>query len=204
MMRMTSTALLCVLVSACGGGQSEAEEPQFADANDPDYAASFDGTIDPRVSTSRGEEGGVVLLFPRVIPSDGAEAVQEQAAAIQERLRGLVENALPGRPIDQRPAPERVCPRAGCVGIAVGAVLVHSGAGCAVVATVSRPGESASGLEPWTPATTVRSAVIPFREHPESQIAVRDYARCAELLDSLSERDDAVTEQIRLAGSDEL
>lgn len=201
MQRIVIMAIVCVFSTSCGAPQEE-EQQQFADSNDPEYIASFNGETDPRVSTSRGEEGGVVVLWPRVVPSEGAEAVAAQAAHLQERLRGIVESSLPGRPLNVRPSPERACPYRGCKGVSVGAVLAHSGRGCAVVALVSQPGQSPYRLVAWTKNTRLRAAVVPFREPPESQIEVGDYRPCDNLEEELSDLDEAVGAAIREAGAD--
>lgn len=194
-------AIVVALVTCCGAPQEE-EQQQFADSNDPEYIASFNGETDPRVSTSVGEEGGVVVLWPRVIPTDGAEAVADQAAGLQQRLRNIAESSLPGRSLDVRPSPERACPYRGCKGVSIGAVLAHSGRGCAVVALVSQPGQSPYRLVAWTKNTRLRASVVPFREPPESQIEVGDYRPCDSLEEELSELDETVSAAVREAGAD--
>lgn len=198
MNRWIALAALCV----AGCGSPQPETPQFPDANDPAYAASFDGEQDPRVSTSAGEEGGVVVLWPRIVPGDGAEALAAQAEMVQQRLRGAVEKALPGVALDVRPSPERTCPVRGCKGLAVGAVLAHAGRGCALAATVSRPGQSPILIVPWSSTVSVRAAVIQFRDPPESQLVVRDYVPCDGLGDDLEARDAAVEAAIAEAGGE--
>ena len=189
------------IVAAGCGAQQEPEQHEFPDANDPEYAASFDGETDSRISTSVGEEGGVVVLWPRVVPADDAGSLSSVAASLQERLRTIAEKALPGRPQDVRPEPERACPYRGCKGVSIGAVLAHAGQGCAVVAIVSRPGQSAANLVAWTSGTKVRASVVPFREPPESKIEVSDYRPCQELESDLAERDPAVEAAAREAGA---
>jgi hypothetical protein len=191
--------LVILALPGCGAPQPEAR--QFPDAYDPAYAASFDGEVDPRVSTSGGEAGGVVVLWPRVVPGDGAESVADQAAMVQERLRAVVAKVLPDAPLDVRPSPERACPLRGCKGVSVGAVLAHAGRGCALVATVSRPGQSATLIVPWSSTVAVKAAVIPFRDPPESQLSVRDYVPCADLGDDIGAREPAVEEAVAEAGA---
>jgi len=203
MTRTILTSLMMFAVTGCGSQQRQTEEAHdFPDANDPAYAASFDGEVDPRVSTSPGEEGGVIVLWPRVVPAEGAEGVADQAAALQRRLRNLVERVLPEHPIDVRPAPERVCPRAGCSGIAVGSVLVHSGRGCAAAVTVSRPGQSPARLVAWTTSTVLRSGTVPFREPPESQLMVRDFTTCEGLVEALDDNEEEVERAVRIAAGE--
>jgi len=176
--------VLSALALSCGGSTTpEAEEP-MPDANDPSYAASFDGTVDPRVSTSAGEEGGFVVLWPRVVTAAGTEAFE--GGEVQAALRSIVERVAEGAPIDVRPEPERACPQSGCAGTAVGAVLLKSGSACAVVATVSRAGPTQSHLVTWVGEVELANHNVPFREPPEQHINVRDFLPCAELGTALS------------------
>ena len=72
--------------------------------------------LPPEISRSGGVTGGVVLLWPRVIPRSEDPQTDQDAAFVQGQLRAAIARALPGRPVDVRPNPERVCPRAGCAG----------------------------------------------------------------------------------------
>jgi len=71
-------------------------------------------------------------------------------------------------------------------------VLNHNGRGCAVVATLARPGTSPSRLVAWTPSTRLKASSIAFREPPESHVEVRDYPRCDDLETVLAEQDEEV------------
>lgn len=137
--------------------------------------------LPPEISRSAGAEGGVVLLWPRIIPATNEPNTQQDATFLQSELRGAIGRALPGKPIDMRPAPERVCPRSGCKGVAVGAVLLHRENGCAVIATVSKPGQSEQRLVTLSGALVLTSSIIAFREPPESYVTVHDFDRCVEL-----------------------
>ena len=167
------------------------------DAYDPAYAASLDQSIDPRVSTSVGEEGGVVVLWPRIAPSSDAEALGELPRLLRDRLLGLVRQAGGDRAVDVRPEPQRVCPRSGCEAMAVGLVVLHRGGGCALAVTVSQPGPSPAHLVPWTEGTSARNTMVPFREPPESQVAVGDFVPCHAIRDAAQLRDAEVLEGIR-------
>lgn len=140
------------------------------------------------ISTSRGVERGVVLLWPRIIPANGAAALQPQAASLRSALRQLMDRALPGRSVDVRPEPQRVCPAAGCRAISVGALLVHESHGCAVVALIQPPGQTMQRLVPWVGAIKLKATMIPFRELPESYVAIEDFVPCANLATELAAR----------------
>ncbi|MFO0749809.1 MAG: hypothetical protein U1F43_29675 [Myxococcota bacterium] len=180
-------AVLALAVSAAAAGCTPRVSGEKAEVE-------VDGTtwlLPPNVSHSRGVDGGVVLLWPRVIPSAELERVRPMAAALQERLMGLVTQAYPGRPVDRRPEPERVCPPNGCAGIAVGVLLAVRGDSCYAVAVVSAPGRAPQQLTPWA-GTVSAEAEIPFRAHPEEHVHTQDYVPCALLLDQARERDDRV------------
>lgn len=141
----------------------------------------------PEISRSQGEEGGVVVLWPRVIPSNGSKTAQAAAWVVQQSMKRLAAETLPGRPIDVRPEPERVCPMAGCKGVVLGAVVVHNGDACIAVATVSGPGQSAQTLVPWAGQVDLKQLTVPFREPPESYLTIRDFAKCHMLTTPLAE-----------------
>ena len=193
-------AVTSILLSAsCGSETQPGLHTQFADSTDPDYAESFDTAVDPRISTSGGEQGGVVVLWPRVVPE--AEERQPDAALVQRRLAALAHEAAEGSPVDTRPAPQRTCPRDGCEGAAIGAVLRHRGESCAVVVTVALPGPTPARLVPWAAEVELTNTVVQFREPPEAEVRVTDYLRCESLPAALEERADeirtAIAEVIR-------
>jgi hypothetical protein len=164
----------------------------------PAVGASGDG---PQISRSVGVDGGVVILWPRVIPKSSAAVPRNAAWVVQQHLIRLVAAALPGRPVDIRPEPERVCPQAGCKGVAVGALVVHNNMGCAVVALVSGPGRSPQTLVPWGGLVELRQPQVPFREPPESFVTIRDFQRCDGLSGPLQELELAVKATIQNAFS---
>ncbi len=193
--QLSPLSLAFVLLAACGGTESQAEEP-LPDSRDPSYAQSFDGHVDPRVSSSAGEEGGVVVLWPRVVTSAGASAVYE-ASEVQAALRSIAERVFEGAPVDVRPDPQRTCPQSGCLGVAVGAVVLKSSSACAVVAMVSRPGPVEAHLVSWAGEVELRNHNVPFREPPESHIRVVDFLPCADLATSLAANEPAVEDLMR-------
>ncbi len=146
------------------------------------YAGGSDPTkLPPEISRSAGVEGGVVVLWPRVIPKSEDPQTRQDGAFIQSQLRAAIARALPGMPVDVRPEPERVCPQKGCTAVSVGAVLMHKESGCAVVATVSKPGPSEQRLITMAGAMTLATNTVPFREPPESFVTIHDFDRCTDL-----------------------
>jgi len=156
----------------------------------------------PEISRSGGEDNGVVVFWPRVVPRTDDPATRELAGKLQAKLVELVKKAAPKRARDVRPEPERVCPKSGCAAMTVGAVLVSQDKGCVAVALVSGPGTAPAKLVPWAGAVELKSAEVPFRQPPESEITIKDMASCAKLLEQLSSGDAAVVKAIKdLAGS---
>ncbi len=154
---------------------------------------------DPQISRSRGEAGGAVVLWTRVIPRTDDPAIAALAGEVQAKLAAAVARALPGRAIDRRPSPERVCPRAGCLGTAAGALLLHRDGGCAVVLLVSAPGQSVSNLLEWAGGVTLASKTVPFREPPEGVVRVKDFVRCTTVPGLLETQAPAVDEALAAA-----
>lgn len=139
----------------------------------------------PEISKSGGAEGGVVVLWPRVAPKSDDPEVKEIAELAQSRLASLAGEL--GVEVDKRPEPERVCPRPqGCKAVSLGFVLAKHQGGCALVATVSKPGESPATLVPWVGTVELRSSTVPFREPPESEVSVTEMASCSKLKKDLS------------------
>lgn len=160
--------------------------------------------LQAEISRSGGQKGGIVVLWPRVIPRSDKPQDRADASFIQQQLQNVAERVLPGRPIDRRPEPERVCPRAGCDGISVGAVFLHEERGCAVVATVTRPGQSPSKLVTMSGALSLKALESPFRgEPPESFVVVHDFDRCTEIGAMMQLRMAALEAALREAGGAE-
>lgn len=146
----------------------------------------------PTVSRSAGPEGGVIILWPRIVPATEAKRSRPLASAIQKRLEILARRVLPGRPVDVRPAPERVCRRAGCEAISLGALIARRGDGCAVVLLVAPPGPSPAEMIPAAGELRMKREKLPFRNHPESLVTIRDFARCSQVMDELTGHEGAV------------
>jgi hypothetical protein len=151
------------------------------------------------VSKSAGAAGGVTLLWPRIIPRDIVDQNRDLAAALQQRMKSIIEKHLPGRTIDFRPEPERVCPKTGCAGVSVGLLLSRQGQGCLVLALVSKPGASPTKIVPWVGKVSLRSDTVGFREWPESQITVGDYVPCNSLLTTMDAQEAAVGDALKAA-----
>lgn len=151
----------------------------------------------PTVSTAAGAAGGIVVLWPRVIPADAADRLDPVAIDAQARLSGLVAATLPGRPIELRPKPERSCPQGGCNGLSVGVLIANVQEGCAAVALIGQPGQTPRRLIPWAGRIERKAMSVPFRDPPESQITVTEFVPCAQLGAALEKGKDAVAEAIR-------
>ncbi len=157
-------------------------------------------TLEERhVSKSPGTAGGVTILWPRIIPRDIVDENRGLGAALQQQMRVLVEKHLPGRAIDFRPEPERVCPKTGCTGVSVGLLLSRQGQGCLVLALVSRPGVSPTRIVPWVGKVQLRADTVGFREWPESQITVADYIPCTSLLTTMDAQEAAIADALKAA-----
>jgi hypothetical protein len=120
-------------------------------------------------------------------PRDGASSATEIARGLQQRLASVAKQVAKERPIDVRPAPERVCPRSGCAATSLGVLLAVAGKGCAAVALVSAKGPSSAELVPWGGVVELRSSSVPFREPPEASVSVSDYVPCETLLEALND-----------------
>lgn len=169
-------------------------------ANTPGLLPGASSVDAPEISRSAGVPNGVVVFWPRVSPRSEDPAMRAIAANVQTRLRAVVERTLPGRTVDVRPEPERVCPRAGCNAMTVGFSLYHSNSGaCSVVALVSGAGASPARLIPWAGRVQLREETVPFREPPEGRILVEDAVPCGSLNEALTAGEAAVAEAIRTA-----
>lgn len=151
------------------------------------------------VSTSAGTAGGVTVLWPRIIPREIVDDNRGLASALQQQMQRIVEKHLPGRPIDFRPEPERVCPKDGCAGVSVGLLLSRQGQGCLVIALISRPGVSPTKIVPWVGKVQLRADTVGFREWPESQITVDDYVPCNSLLTTMDAQEPAIAAALQAA-----
>ncbi len=138
----------------------------------------------PEIAKSRGESGGYVVLWPRIVPRDEDPVTTEIASLLQARLRAMAERT--GAPVEVRPAPERACPRdGGCVATSLGAVLSRKGGACAAAVTIGPPGTSPVRVLGWAGNVEVKDETSAFRDPPENLLVVKEWAKCEDLLASL-------------------
>lgn len=150
-------------------------------------AIKYDHANDaPEISRSVGQKGGVVVLWPRIIPKSDDPAIADIALRVQNRLARIAEKSSSN--VDRRPSPERVCPRGeGCQAVSVGAVLAVKDKGCAVVAVVGPPGTGNVSLVPLAGTVQLRSDSVQFRDPPESEVTVQEFVPCEKLLADLEQ-----------------
>jgi hypothetical protein len=158
---------------------------------------TFAAADPPEISRSAGVEDGVVILWPRIIPRTEAKNTRAIARKVQERLKALVARTLPGKPLDVRPEPERVCPQAGCKAMSVGVLIARKGQGCVAVALFGRPGRSLTRLVPWAGNVRLKKEWIPYRDPPESHITIQDFAECDKLVDGLGEKESTIVDMLK-------
>lgn len=158
--------------------------------------------LGPEISHSKGVAGGVVVLWPRIIPSTIAAENQQYAQAVQQKVKQLVEKALPGRPIDVRPSPERVCPKAGCDAMSVGVLFTRQNNSCVAIALVNGPGVSQTKMVPWAGEVTFKGGdTIQFRDPPENFVTIKDFSVCDQLVAEMGKADGFVEAAIRAASA---
>lgn len=161
---------------------------------------AIQGGIGPEtISDEGGDAKGVVVLWPRVIPSATADSRDAIAISAQARMSGVVATALPGRPITLRPKPQRSCPQGGCAGLSVGLLLAHVDEGCAAAALIGGPGRSARRIIPWAGRFELKAMQYEFRGLPEEQLTIKEMVPCADLVRAMAERDGAVSEALKFA-----
>jgi hypothetical protein len=141
----------------------------------------------------------VVVLWPRIVPQEATGNSADLAGAVQNHVRRLAEQALPGYTIDVRPSPERTCPEAGCLGVSVAVLFMREENGCALAAVVSGPGRTSGRLIPWVGELTLESTTVAFRDPPENHVLVRDFMPCGDLLGHLNDGDARIVEAIKEA-----
>lgn len=182
-----------LLALGCVGGQTRTEVQKIEDGD-------IDLILSPEISRSRGEPGGIVLLWPRVIPRTENERLRGVASALQEKLATMLGELFPGRSVDMRPEPERVCMKTGCKASAVGVLIAVRDDHCVAVAIASAPGLSDQQLMPWAGRVTT-ALRVPFREPPESSLKIHEFVACEDLVEIALEREDLVREALRQAVS---
>jgi hypothetical protein len=136
------------------------------------------------------------VFWPRVIPRTDDPAIGKLAGELQGKLVTLAAKAAPGRKVDRRPEPERVCPRAGCDAMTLGVLLVHGGGGCTALGLVSGAGTGEQRIVPWAGVVKLAQDRIPFRDHPENQVTIRDAVPCKDLIGKLAEAEGDVVKAV--------
>ena len=184
---------------AAGAGPAAGQAGGQAGATTNPLLAEPETTEEKHISRSVGEPGGILVFWPRIIPRDIVEQNHELAAALQRHTRTVVQRNLPGRSLDIRPEPERVCPQGGCKAPSIGILLSREQQGCLVLALISKPGESATKIVPWAGDVRLKSDTVPFREYPEGQITVADYVPCTALLSTMDENEEVVMRALKEA-----
>lgn len=155
--------------------------------------------LGPEISHSKGAPGGIVVLWPRIIPGTIAEENTAIATQVQAKVRALAAKALPGRPIDVRPKPERVCPKAGCDAVSINVLFTKNSTACVAIALINAPGTSSTKLIPWGGGVELKSDTIQFRDMPENFVKVKDYVPCDQLITSMAEQDQFIEAALRAA-----
>jgi hypothetical protein len=140
------------------------------------------------ISKHRGKKGGVVVLWPRIVPEGGLTPdVKEVAVRLHQRLAALAGAAADEKKVVVRPYPERVCPQTGCKSVSVGVVLGHQEGGCFAVGLVGAPDAGSVQLIPWAGRVSSSRRDVAFRDPPENLLVVNEFVPCGELLSSLND-----------------
>lgn len=139
----------------------------------------------PEVSRSRGRTDGVVVLWPRLVPETEDATMVALAERLQTRVQQVAVTAAPPTRVDVRPAPERVCPMAGCRATSAALMVAHQDGGCAVLAVVGSPGRSPLRLVPLAGRFDLDAPTLEFREPPEGKVVVKEFVPCAAVEQSI-------------------
>lgn len=139
----------------------------------------------PTISAKKGKKGGVVVLWPRVVPEEAPPEVHELAAGLQAELERLAQGAVDPGLVTLRPEPERVCPQDGCRAVSLGAVLGHHEGGCFAVGLVGLPDAGHIRMVPWAGEVLATRRHVAHREPPESELVVTEFVPCDDLIPAL-------------------
>ncbi|MBX2801042.1 MAG: hypothetical protein KTR31_25405 [Myxococcales bacterium] len=151
------------------------------------WPLSAEASEGDEISRSRGRRGGVVVLWPRVVPVSDDEGITALAGRLQERAYAAASKLVSYKQVDVRPEPERACPRQGCKAPAVSLFLGHQEGGCVLVASVGPPGAERRSLLPLVGSVELGNESIAFREPMERGLVVREFVPCATLESQLSD-----------------
>ncbi|NUP09613.1 MAG: hypothetical protein HOW73_26505 [Polyangiaceae bacterium] len=161
------------------------EENEPANRGGSRTAIRYDHANDsPEISRSSGNAGGVVVLWPRILPRTEDPKILDLANKVQARLERIAKKSTSD--VDRRPSPERVCPKGeGCKATSLGAVIAVKDKGCAVVATVGPAGVQPVKLVPLAATVKLDKDTSPFREPPENLVVVQEFVPCDKLIADL-------------------
>lgn len=176
-----------VIAAGCLASTLPNETTDTPEGQIPTHRLGGDGHANPgdapEISRSVGVPGGVVIMWPRMIPKDDPQ-VHAMAGKLQDKLKALAHATFPDAEIDVRPEPERVCPQSGCDGLAIGAVITKRERGCAVIVVAGARGPQPLRMESWLGVIKMK-AEPPFREPPENYITIQEYGDCGKLDEAL-------------------
>jgi hypothetical protein len=189
MLRVSTAVVLLSLCASCT--VSTTRRKPIPDREDPQDNRTQGGPVHhagtqnaPEITKSVGNAGGVVVLWPRIIPKTDDPKILDIATRVQARLEKIAGKV--SSDVDRRPAPERVCPKGeGCKARSLGAVLAVAERGCAVVAVVGAPGVEPVKLVPLAGGIKLSAETSPFREPPENLVTVQEFMPCETLLKEL-------------------
>ncbi len=139
------------------------------------------GPAGPEISRSRGPRGGVVVLWPRIVPEEAPPDLRAMAGRLQARLYAAAATVLGTRRVEIRPEPERTCPERGCRAVAASLVLGHRDSGCVLLLALGEPDGGPVRLRQIAGAVDIDRPVLQFREPPERGFVITEFASCASL-----------------------
>ncbi len=145
------------------------------------------GGDDETISRSRGKKGGVVVLWPRIVPQTDDTTVAALGAELQARLTQVANDALDSKMVGVRPEPERVCPLAGCRAVSLNVVLGHQDGGCFAVGLLGSPQAGSIQLFPLAGSVRASAREVGFRDAPENKLLVTEFVPCDELMNTLDD-----------------
>lgn len=146
-----------------------------------------DFRMEEAVLQTRGRRSALMILWPRVLPHAEDPEVEAAAAAVQRRLEEIARQAAPLAPRQTAPRPQRVCPRTGCRGVSIGALIAQEDGGCAAVGLVNARLDGDTHLVPLAGDVELTQPTIAFRALPEEAVVVRDLVPCRDLAGKLDE-----------------
>lgn len=145
------------------------------------------GGDDDTISRSRGKRGGVVVLWPRVVPETKDASIDALGAQLQARLTQIAQRTVDPALVTARPAPERACPLNGCKATTLGVVLGHQEGGCFAVGLIGGADGATVQLFPLAGSVRASSREVNFRDPPENNLLVTEFIPCEDLLSALDD-----------------